>query len=282
MKRFLDDIFQIFCGSTRQLHNFIEEINKIHPNIKFTMTHTTPDNEPFPSRCSCPTKKTIQFLDTSCTIREGRIIVDLYRKPTDRNQYLLTSSCHPASQTDNIPFSLAMRMVRVCTEPETRDMRLQEMKQFLLEREYRPGMVDAAISRARAIPRAKALRHVVTHQQTRRPICVVTHDPRLPDIKAIQLKHWTRMKQASPYLAEVFPEPPLVAFKRQKNIKDYIIRAKVPPLTNMRPKRIIKGMRKCGKLCPACPYVKGGKEIQNNETKWILNIAVNCNSYNII
>ena len=68
-------------------------------------------------------------------------------------------------------------------------------------------MVDTAISRARAIPRAKALRHVVTHQQTRRSICVVTHDPRLPDIKAIQLKHWTRMKHASQYLEDVFPEP---------------------------------------------------------------------------
>ena len=123
---------------------------------------------------------------------------------------------------------------------------------------------------------------VVTHQQTRRPICVVTHDPRLPDIKDIQLKHWTRMKHASPYLAEVFPKPPLVAFKRQKLFKDYIIRSKVPPLTNMRPKRLIKGMRKCGKPCPACPYVREGKEIPNNETKWTINSAVNCNSYNII
>ena len=136
-----------------------------------------------------------------------KIIVDLYRKHTDRNQYLLTSSCHPASQTENILFSLAMQIVRVCTKPETHNVRLQEMKQFLLEREYRPGMVDSAISRARAIPMAKALRHVVTHQQTKRPICVVTHDPRLPDIKALQLKHWTRMKHASPYLEDVFPEP---------------------------------------------------------------------------
>ena len=110
------------------------------------MTHTTPDYEPFPARCSCPPLKAIQFFDTSCTIREGKIIVDLYRKPTDRNQYLLTSSCHPASHTENIPYSLAMRIVRVCTESETRDIRLQEMKQFLLDRDFRPGMVDAAIS----------------------------------------------------------------------------------------------------------------------------------------
>ena len=77
-------------------------------------------------------------------------------------------------------------------------------------------------------------------------------------------------------MQEVFPEPPLVAFKRQKNVKDYVIRAKVPPPTNLRPKRILKGMKKCGKSCPACPYVKEGKEIQNNQTKWVINSAVNC------
>ena len=42
MKRFLDDIFLIFQGSIKNLHSFFVEINKIHPYIKFTMTHKTP------------------------------------------------------------------------------------------------------------------------------------------------------------------------------------------------------------------------------------------------
>ena len=52
MNRFLDDIFNIYLGSTANLHKFLEEINKIHPNIKFTMTHTTPNSEPEASKCS--------------------------------------------------------------------------------------------------------------------------------------------------------------------------------------------------------------------------------------
>ena len=43
MKRFLDDIFLIFLGTTEKLHQFFKEINEIHPNIKFTMLHTTPE-----------------------------------------------------------------------------------------------------------------------------------------------------------------------------------------------------------------------------------------------
>ena len=39
-KLFLDDLFQVFKGTTKQLHKMYKEINKIHPILKFT--HHTP------------------------------------------------------------------------------------------------------------------------------------------------------------------------------------------------------------------------------------------------
>ena len=51
------------------------------------------------------------------------------------------------------------------------------------------------------------------------------------------------MKVQDPRLAEVFPNPPLVAFKRQKNIKDYLIRSKVPLKQSSQPKRNKNGLR---------------------------------------
>ena len=53
MKRFLDDIFQIFLGTTKELQIFLDQINKIHPNIKFTMSHTTPSSELKSHSCTC-------------------------------------------------------------------------------------------------------------------------------------------------------------------------------------------------------------------------------------
>ena len=79
--------------------------------------------------------------------------MDLYRKPTDRNQYLLTSSCHPAHVTNNIPFSLALRIVRICSLAETRDLRLSELKELLSSRDYKPKIIDAAFEKARLFPR---------------------------------------------------------------------------------------------------------------------------------
>lgn len=40
LKRFLDDLFIIDFESTKRLHNLLKKINKIHPNIKLTMSHT--------------------------------------------------------------------------------------------------------------------------------------------------------------------------------------------------------------------------------------------------
>ena len=115
---FLHDLFLIFVGSIQSLHKFFDELNSIHPTLKLTMTHTTPHKESKydePS-CKCEPIKTIPYLDTQCQIKEGKIITDLYRKPRDRNQYLLHSSCHPTEVKESIPYSLSLRIVRTCME----------------------------------------------------------------------------------------------------------------------------------------------------------------------
>ena len=52
-KRFLDDIFMIFTGSVADLHLFLDELNQMHPTIKFTMQHTYPDNSENCVSCQC-------------------------------------------------------------------------------------------------------------------------------------------------------------------------------------------------------------------------------------
>ena len=83
------------------------------------------------------------------------------------------------------------------------------------------------IKKARQVKRTEALKKVVKEQKSRRPVFVISYDPRLPSITKIVGRHWRTMKQDT-YLAEVFPLPPLVAYRRPPNIKDHLIRAKVP------------------------------------------------------
>ena len=78
LKRFLDDVFLLNFGSSRKLQDLLEKINKMHPTINFTMSHTTRDDEPLEDRCHCDAMTSIPFLDTSCSILEGHIDIDLF------------------------------------------------------------------------------------------------------------------------------------------------------------------------------------------------------------
>ena len=281
--RFLDDLLSIYLGSTKSLHRMWDEMNKIHPSVKFTLQHTTPDKEDIEDRCECIASSSVPFLDTSVSLKQGRIILDLYRKPTDRNKYLLPDSCHPYSNIENIPLSLAIRITRICTETETRDMRYSELKDMLLQRKYPLGIVMAAITKARSIPRAVTIRRVERDntQNSRRPVFVVSWDPRLPSVSSMTQRHWRSMTSQDNLMKETFPEPPLIAYKRQRNIGDSIIRAKVSPdIPHQR--RVLKGMKKCTKQCHACPYIQERKSVKHGKYTWSINDQVNCNSKNII
>ena len=90
------------------------------------------------------------------------------------------------------------------------------------------------------------------------------------------------MVSQNPYLAEVYPEPPLTAYKRQRNIRDSIVRARVPPPLSQYPRRQINGMKKCERGCIICPFVKEAKHVKGNTFTWSINNQVNCHSQNII
>ena len=84
-------------------------------------------------------------------------------------------------------------------------------------------------------------------------------------------------------MKEVFPLPPLVAYKRPPNIKDKLVRTKIPDATTKRPQRIIPGMTKCND-CPICPFVQTGKTVRGTATNMTVDInrPVNCQSKNVI
>ena len=55
----------------------------------------------------------------------------------------------------------------------------------------------------------------------------LTYDPRLPNLQAVQGKHWTSMTQDA-YLKSVFRPPPLTAYRRQKISRISLLDKKIP------------------------------------------------------
>ena len=93
---------------------------------------------------------------------------------------MLTSSCHPIECTKNIPYSLGLRILRICTNPEVRDMRLQELKKLLLAGSYPEKLVNTALDKVKLVSRSIALKRDIGKKQRakQRPVFAVRFDPR--------------------------------------------------------------------------------------------------------
>ena len=69
------------------------------------------------------------------------------------------------------------------------------------------------------IPRAEVLKKVVA-EKTDRVVFVTTFHPALPSVSNILNKAWKVMNKDS-HMKDVFPSPPMIAFKQARNSSNY-------------------------------------------------------------
>ena len=275
-RRYIDDIFFIWRGSQSELQTFIEHLNKAHPNIKFTSTYNQDT-------------KTIPFLDMQITIDEDGIIqTDLYTKDTAKAEYLLPKSCHPGHITKNIPYAMGYRIRRLCSKEERCKLRLQELNADLTSRSYNNKITKNAFERVLKIDRREALKKVVSTKEEK-TVFAITYHPALPSISQIVNKHWSVMKNENSRLQQCLENAPVIAYKRSKNLKDELIRAKVT--TKRSSDRIKNGYQNCSQNrrypCKLCIYnnIQGPiKEHKCHQTgkSYTINSPVNCQTKNVI
>ena len=79
----------------KKLKVFLEDLNKFHPNLKFT---------------SVSSEENVAFLDLKVKLKQGKIETDLHVKSTDRHQYLHYTSSHSERTKRPIVFSQSWRV----------------------------------------------------------------------------------------------------------------------------------------------------------------------------
>ena len=62
-----------------------------------------------------------------------------------------------------------------------------------------------------------------------RPVFAIRYDLRLPALQPLVAKHYRAMVSQDNCLKECFTKPPLIAFRRQANIRNFLIKSKVSP-----------------------------------------------------
>ena len=82
---------------------------------------------------------------------------------------------------------------------------------------------------------------------------------------------------------KVFPEPPLIAFRRCKNLKDILVRARLSNEGNGGNDK--KGCSRCGKSrCQVCNVMSNSEHFHSNidSREYRINNSFNCDSSNVV
>ena len=214
-KRFIDDIFFIFPYSERDLEEFMKYVNNFHPNIKFTETHSP---------------VSVVMLDTK-VIREGNgFITDLHVKETDTHSYLHYTSSHSEHCVKNGPKGQFLRLRRNCSRDIDFEKHAEDMTQNYMRRGYPEDLLLKHKNFARSKNHGRLIEETGTglkkKRNTDRQVLVLTYNPGLPKIIESVRQHWPLL-QRSERCKEIFRKPPLLAYRRAKNMKDMLVRASI-------------------------------------------------------
>ncbi len=264
-KRFLDDVFCIWdqeiYGDISVLCNML---NSLDPNIKFTIEIG---------------KDGLPFLDIMVKRDGTRIITDLFYKPTDSKLYLDFHSCHPRNTKINVPYNLARRICTICLETEEREIRLQELKNFLMKRHYPPNLIMSGINKARdhdiaelrqVTPKAANSNNVITF--------VHEHNPCHPNIFK-EIKHSMSMLQGSTRMKDIVHNTSFISSKRQPpNLKHILTKSYFS--NNVGTVSRCESKHNCG----CCDYILTGSSFFFSNANITFNIKtdMNCGTKNLL
>ena len=215
-KRFIDDIFSLWNIPTNEVSEFVNFANSFHHSIKFT--------------CEMSSERAV-FLDTEVfkgPRHSTHKILDLqtHFKPTETFQYTHFSSCHPFNSKKGFIKGEALRLLRTNSVKENFEKNKREFEERICQRGYPVKLVQKILSEVQFSDRQEALRNKTKQTKEILPF-VTTFNPAAPNLKKILMKRWHIIQQ-QPRLKEIFNQPPIVSYRKEKSLKDVLVRAKIP------------------------------------------------------
>ncbi|WP_419619241.1 GIY-YIG nuclease family protein, partial [Thiolapillus sp.] len=261
-KRYIDDGIGATSLSYNQLLDFINFVQNFHPAVKFTYEIS---------------EKSVTFLDMKLYLKQGKLTTSVHYKSTDSHSYLDYRSSHNPSTKNSIPFSQFLRLRRLCSDDADFEEKAEEMANFFLQRRYPENTVKKALDQVRPIPRQKTLQPNSKTAAEERPIMSLLYHPSTIRVRKIILSNWSLL-QARTEVAKIFSRPPLIAYKRDTNIRDMLVRSKLRQPATRTP-----GTTPCNQeKCKTCPFICTNVSIKGPKSKMNITKQFNCQTYNIV
>ena len=219
--RYIDDCIGAISSSREELGHFITSVNSFHPALKYTWEIS---------------ETSLAFLDINVSISGNVLCTSMHYKPTDSHSYLLYSSSHPSHVKNSIPYSQFLRLRRLCSDDSNFSSK-SEMCQFFEKRGYPVSVVKAGHHRAQQFDRQSSLQTSQKDKNDRIPFTLTFH-PHNHAVKSIILNNF-KLLQNDPETGRIFSQPPLISFKRDKNVGNFLVRSALktnaqPALSNAR------------------------------------------------
>ena len=221
--RYIDDVFFIWTHGREKYEEFFRFCNNNRFGMIFEVTKDSVSNISVP------------FLDVLVILLNGKLKTDLYSKPTDKFQYLNFASCHPYHQKANLPYGLALRIRRICSSMVDFKRHGKELIVRLRRRGYKLGLIKDGLCKAAALSREDLLYNQQQRQShiANRIIFSTTYNPRIPHLQQ-KLQELQPILHASERCKEIFPDPPLIAYRRNRNLNDLLVSRRLPPDTEIK------------------------------------------------
>ncbi|MES9884726.1 MAG: GIY-YIG nuclease family protein [Sedimenticola sp.] len=264
-KRFIDDGIGIWTEGEEELMKFANHANNIHPRIKVTLRWS---------------REKIEFLDTWLKLQDGKLQTDLYSKPTDKHLYLQPESDHPDHTKTAIPYGLGLRLKRICSEESSFQQQSAVLKTRLQKRGYGSKVINNEFRKVNRVSREEALKKTKKKEAKNRVPLVLTYSSHLPDIHHI-IHNRTHLLHKSKRMADVFKEPPLVAYRRGQNLGDVLIHGKFNRIFGAKGRN---NNAPCGEpKCTICPYFDPADSFTSvNGVKYKITRGGTCNTRNVV
>ena len=226
-KRFRDDLFMIYTGTQNQLHEFITNINGLHETFKFSYEFSP---------------HTISYLDLdifkSHKYTNERILdTRTHTKATDTFQYLSRNSCHPIRTFKGLIKGELLRYARTCNNNEDFISKVHFFTQKLQRRNYKKAEITQIIREVKHTERDTYLKNknkTSKKDEDKKIIYTTRYSPyiKTTDIKKALTLNWDIIENNT-VLAAQFPQKPIIAYRRNKNLKDTLIKTKMNITNNV-------------------------------------------------
>ena len=167
--------------------------------------------------------------------------------------YLLPSSSHFHSVSDNIPYGVALRLKRICSTEEEFSKKSIEYKNHLLARGYKRNRVKKQFQKANFFSRETLLTKQPKISSNKKIVLNLDYHPILRNVGSIIKRHLPILYKSVAMKETFNPDKTriMIGFRRHKNLKEILSPAAFPTNKN---KQVVldTGCKKCNKKCYVC------------------------------